>query len=141
MIVVAIIGILAAIALPAYQDYTRRAKVSEAMLAASACRTNITEVYASASSNPFPAAGAFGCEATAPSKFVALVATDGTGAVTVTSQNIGGGADGKLILTPMIGSVAAAGSADAGKAITSWKCAPAVSGGIPTKFLPGSCRG
>ena len=65
MIVVAIIGILAAIALPAYQDYTRRAKISEALLAASACRTNITEVYAASSSNPFPAAGGFGCEASA----------------------------------------------------------------------------
>ena len=45
MIVVAIIGILAAVALPAYQDYTKRAKMSEVILAASACRTSITEVY------------------------------------------------------------------------------------------------
>ena len=44
MIVVAIIGILAAVALPAYQDYTERAKMSEVVLAASACRTTITEV-------------------------------------------------------------------------------------------------
>ena len=49
MIVVAIIGILAAVALPAYSDYTKRAKVSEGILAASACRTTITEVYQSAS--------------------------------------------------------------------------------------------
>ena len=47
MIVVAIIGILAAVALPAYQDYTIRAKLSEVMLALSACRTSITEVYQS----------------------------------------------------------------------------------------------
>ena len=47
MIVVAIIGILAAVALPAYQDYTKRAKMSEVILAASACRTTITEVYQS----------------------------------------------------------------------------------------------
>ena len=45
MIVVAIIGILAAVALPAYQDYTVRAKMSEILLAMSACRTSITEVY------------------------------------------------------------------------------------------------
>ena len=44
MIVVAIIGILAAVALPAYQDYTVRAKMSEVMLAASSCRTGITEI-------------------------------------------------------------------------------------------------
>ena len=48
MIVVAIIGILAAVALPAYQDYTKRAKMSEVVLAASACRTSITEIYQSA---------------------------------------------------------------------------------------------
>src|ERR671928_1981833 len=47
MIVVAIIGILAAVALPAYQDYTVRAKMSEVILAMSACRTSITEVYQS----------------------------------------------------------------------------------------------
>ena len=49
MIVVAIIGILAAVALPAYQDYTVRAKMSEAILAASGCRTSITETIQSAS--------------------------------------------------------------------------------------------
>ena len=43
MIVVAIIGILAAVALPAYQDYTARAKVSEVVLAASTCRTAVSE--------------------------------------------------------------------------------------------------
>ena len=50
MIVVAIIGILAAVALPAYQDYTIRAKMSEVILAMSACRTSITEVYQSGGS-------------------------------------------------------------------------------------------
>jgi prepilin-type N-terminal cleavage/methylation domain-containing protein len=52
MIVVAIIGILAAVALPAYQDYTKRAKMSEVVLAASGCRTSITESYASLSAGP-----------------------------------------------------------------------------------------
>ncbi len=47
MIVVAIIGILAAVALPAYQDYTVRAKISEVVLAASACRTTVTETVQS----------------------------------------------------------------------------------------------
>ena len=52
MIVVAIIGILAAVALPAYQDYTVRAKMSEVMLAASACRTGITEIYQTGGTPP-----------------------------------------------------------------------------------------
>src|SRR5690554_854981 len=53
MIVVAIIGILAAVALPAYQDYTTRAKVSEIILAASSARTNLTEV--AITNSKFPA--------------------------------------------------------------------------------------
>ena len=52
MIVVAIIGILAAVALPAYQDYTVRAKMSEVILAMSACRTTITEVYQTGGTAP-----------------------------------------------------------------------------------------
>ena len=52
MIVVAIIGILAAVALPAYQNYTTRAKLSEVLLALGACRTSITEVYQSGGSGP-----------------------------------------------------------------------------------------
>ncbi len=142
MIVVAIIGILAAIALPAYQDYIKRAKLSEVILAASNCRTAVTEVYQAASSNPFPGSGQFGCEsAGSSSKYVASISTDPAGIVTVMSQNIGGGADGKINLTPFIGGAAAVGAADAGKQITTWKCGPAAAGGVPAKFLPGSCRG
>src|SRR5258706_2556195 len=63
MIVVAIIGILAAVALPAYQDYTARAKMSEAILAASACRTSVTETAQAAST--VPAGGFWWCESSA----------------------------------------------------------------------------
>src|SRR5471030_1833635 len=90
MIVVAIIGILAAVALPAYQDYTKRAKLSEVILAASACRTSITEVYQSNSAASLPVAGAWGCESsTASSKYVSAVTTDAVGGVQVTVQGIG----------------------------------------------------
>ena len=58
MIVVAIIGILAAVALPAYQDYVKRAKMSEGILAASACRTTISEVYQTATAGPGAGTGA-----------------------------------------------------------------------------------
>src|SRR2546427_12959140 len=61
MIVVAIIGILAAVALPAYQDYTVRAKMSEVILGMSACRTSITEEYQSGP-NTAPGANGWGCE-------------------------------------------------------------------------------
>src|SRR5579872_6723458 len=65
MIVVAIIGILAAIALPAYQDYAKRAKVSEGILAASACRTTITEYLQTNAALP-TTANTFGCESSSP---------------------------------------------------------------------------
>src|SRR5689334_5827307 len=67
MIVVAIIGILAAVALPAYQDYTVRAKMSEVILAMSACRTSITEVYQSGPGSA-PGNDGWGCEITTTSQ-------------------------------------------------------------------------
>src|SRR5204863_1730617 len=85
MIVVAIIGILAAVALPAYQDYTKRAKMSEVILAASACRTTITEVYQSGSQSTV-SANSWGCESSgAASKYVASIQTSSNGVVSVTS--------------------------------------------------------
>jgi len=144
MIVVAIIGILAAVALPAYQDYTVRAKMSEVVLAASACRTTITEVYQSGSGTA-PTAGNWGCEsASATSKYVASVATSDVGVVTVTATGFNNtDIDGKtIVLTPYASSTAAmAGATDMGKSVFQWKCGPAASGGMPSKYLPGSCRG
>ena len=146
MIVVAIIGILAAVALPAYQDYTKRAKLSEVVLAASACRTTITEVYQSASAST-PAAGAWGCESTSgtqSSKYVTSVSTDINGVVTVVATGIGDTTidTKKLLLTPYKDNTTAmVGSTDAGKAVFKWICGPAGTDGIPPKFLPGSCRG
>ena len=148
MIVVAIIGILAAVALPAYQDYTKRAKLSEVILAASACRTSISEVYQTNSAASLPAAGGWGCESsTSTSKYVRSVATDLNGGVIVTVQGIGDTAiDTKTVsLVP---------TATGGAAITTtaplaqWICGnPAVVNSgtalttVPPKFLPGSCRG
>lgn len=131
MIVVAIIGILAAVALPAYQDYTKRAKMSEVILAASACRTGITEIYQTTSAS-LPAAGGWGCESsTSTSKYVASIKTNATGSVQVTSQAIGTGADGTMFLVPTL-----AGTAPT-QSVTGWQCGP---GTILAKFLPGSCR-
>ena len=146
MIVVAIIGILAAIALPAYSDYTKRAKVSEGILAASACRTTITEVYQSASTTAKAFVGNdWGCESAAPStQYVSKIETDAVGVVTVTMDKIGdAGIDTKtLTLTPFedvkLTVVMKGIPTDAGKQVAGWKCEP---GTISAKFLPGSCRG
>jgi len=127
MIVVAIIGILAAVALPAYQDYTRRAKVSELILAASACRTSISEVTQSASS--LPGANNWGCEsASSTSQYVASIVTSDAGVVTVTAQNIPG-VTGTITLTPNP-------TPTPGGTISSWTCG----GSIDPKYRPGSCK-
>jgi len=142
MIVVAIIGILAAVALPAYQDYTKRAKLSEVVLAASACRTTITEVYQSATSAP--TANNWGCESSgASSKYVQSIVTDDNGVVTATAQNIDAtNIDGKSIdLVPYSDDTTTMVAADAGKSVYKWICGPTAANPIPAKYLPGSCRG
>ena len=139
MIVVAIIGILAAVALPAYQDYTRRAKMSEVVLAASACRTTITEVIQSSTSS-LPGANAWGCEsASASSKYVLSVATSAAGVVTVMPQNITGVSTG-VTLTPCANAdTGACVAPTAGQTVAKWVCAPTDT--TQAKYLPGSCRG
>jgi len=145
MIVVAIIGILAAVALPAYQDYTMRAKMTEVILAASGCRTAITETVQSASSQ-LPAADAWGCESSVPtSKYVAKVETSNAGLITVTSQGIknktnGTAEGGKVMLAPLKDATTLLTNTDTGVKIYAWRC-----GGdgtdVDAKYLPGSCRG
>ena len=144
MIVVAIIGILAAVALPAYQDYTIRAKMSEVVLAASACRTTITEVYQTGASTAGPGANGWGCEsAAAASKYVASVVTDANGVVTVTAQGFSNTSiDGKTIdLTPYKDATTKLTTATMNIAIFKWVCGPGVTNPMPSKYLPGSCRG
>jgi type IV pilus assembly protein PilA len=147
MIVVAIIGILAAVALPAYQDYTKRAKMSEVVLAASACRTTITEVYQSGSVTQI-AAGGWGCEQTgsAPSKYVKAVTTDDKGVITVEAQGFGDtNIDTKKVsLTPYHDDATPKNPATENhmsSPVFKWVCGPAGTDGMPPKFLPGSCRG
>ncbi len=146
MIVVAIIGILAAVALPAYQDYAIRAKVSEIVLAASQCRTSVTETIQS-SRTAFPVANAWGCEASAPTKYVARVATDGVGVITVTAASaanapdLKGAAGGVITLTPYANNTTPIAATDLGATVFKWVCGPASTGGMPAKYLPGSCRG
>ncbi len=155
MIVVAIIGILAAVALPAYQDYTARAKVSEVVLAASTCRTAVTEASQTGLSSGAPsAADAFSCgeggTAAAPkSQYVQTISTSTAGVITVTARNIDAAVNGKtLLLTPYSDAGASTASlandfaAGSAKPVLAWKCGPgAAATGIPTKYLPSSCRG
>ena len=137
MIVVAIIGILAAVALPAYQDYTVRAKASEVILAASSCRTSITETVQTTSST-LPAGGAWGCESsTSTSKYVSTIQTNPNGAIKVTAANLGGSAVGSIVLAPA-NAAGVVTTPTVGGVIAAWVCGPANS--FPPKYLPGSCR-
>ena len=140
MIVVAIIGILAAVALPAYQDYTVRAKMSEVILAMSACRTSITEVYQTGGTAP--AANSWGCEAGVTSKFVKALTTSANGMVTGEIQNISTDVNGKFVtLTPLANATTTANATTMmGSGLYGWLCG-STGTTLNTKYLPGSCRG
>ena len=126
MIVVAIIGILAAIALPAYQDYTKRAHVSEGMSLSAGAKSAVTETYASTGTFPGDNATA-GLDTAANIKGNAVtsvtVVTDGVIEVLFDNTKVG---TGKLVFTPN----------DEGGSI-SWVCS---GDGLEAKLLPASCR-
>ena len=147
MIVVAIIGILAATALPAYQDYTTRAKMSEVILAASSCRTTITEVYQNLDNDDTVGANGWGCETTtAASKYVASIQTSADGVITVTSQGMANAANdatgGQIVLTPYVdASTVMTVASDEGKSVYEWRCDGGGTTPVLDRFLPASCRG
>jgi type IV pilus assembly protein PilA len=136
MIVVAIIGILAAIGIPAYQDYMNRSKVSEAMAAAAACKTSVAE-YAAANGTLPDSADTAGCGSTATKYVSAIAVSDGI--ISVTLQNVAAGANGKkLILSPAKDAAVSAAAAD-GDTILGWHCGTDAAA-ADYKFFPASCR-
>ena len=146
MIVVAIIGILAAVALPAYQDYTVRSKVSEVVLAASACRTGITETVQAVNGGTIPT-GALpqSCDIKV-TKFVASGSANDAGKITVQANStnlpqLPAGSE-NLTLVPMKTGPAVLTAADGGVQIEGWRCGNSGDGTtIAPKYLPSSCRG
>jgi type IV pilus assembly protein PilA len=140
MIVVAIIGILAAIAIPAYQDYTVRSKVTELINSAGVCKTSVAEYYQSLGAMPTGGATQAGCSNIGTANSAPpIVAT--TGEVQINASGtlltqLGGAATGMFAYLPA--------TASAGAPITAWVCSkngtPAASTTIISKYLPATCR-
>ena len=139
MIVVAIIGILAAVALPAYQNYTTRAKLSEVVLALAACRTTITEVYQTGGTAP--GANNWGCEGVT-SKYLGNLATDDDGVVIATIAGISAVVNGTTVtMIPMVTvGTPAVVTTDMGKGLKAWTCGGAGTT-VNSQYLPSTCRG
>ena len=130
MIVVAIIGILAAVALPAYQDYTVRAKVSEVMLAASSAKVPVAEFAQTYGRLPGAASVSVSSQS---STYVASLTWDGTQIVATANANLGAtDANGKAIMmTP---------SDPTSNPVLTWTCRGATGNAMPNKYLPSSCK-
>ncbi|MEQ1117966.1 prepilin-type N-terminal cleavage/methylation domain-containing protein [Acinetobacter junii] len=156
MIVVAIIGILAAVALPAYQDYTARAKVSEVVLAASTCRTAVSEASQTGFAATPTAADSFGCgeggSSSSPlSQYVEQITTSAAGRIAVKARNISQLGTTNLWVSFLpysdpnltTNSVAADFNRASVKVVKGWKCQGGDltgANGIEAKYLPASCR-
>lgn len=137
MIVVAIIGILAAVALPAYQDYTVRAKMSEALLAGSAGKTTIAEFFQN--KGYMPASGTsvswqgITTNKVASTDYTNKSATEGI--ITITLQ--GGGAVHKDVDSKTVDMT---GSGNSTTGIINWTCTSGATNGVNPKYLPSSCK-
>jgi type IV pilus assembly protein PilA len=145
MIVVAIIGILAAIALPAYQDYTTRAKISEVVLQVDGCKSAVAEYMQSAGTFPTTTDQA-GCSSTITTKYMKAGLTVGATSVITSGaiQNTSSTADTTTVsMVPTSDNARSvpyvAADFTAGKPIQGWACYT----GAPTtsyKLFPANCR-
>jgi type IV pilus assembly protein PilA len=133
MIVVAIIGILAAVAIPAYQDYTVRARVTEGLSLASAAKVLVAENAANASSSL-----STGYNSPAATSNVSSVAVDGTtGQITVSyTTRVAASGSNTIILVPTSGGTALAANTPPTDRI-SWACN---TGTLAAKYRPAECR-
>ena len=128
MIVVAIIGILAAVALPAYQDYTVRARVSEGLALSAAAKLAVAETVQDEGQDDFGTLdqAATGYDLASPTKYVSDITIGASGVITITSVNTGADTDPTLTLTP-----------DFASGRVEWVCL--VTSGL-SQHVPGECR-
>jgi type IV pilus assembly protein PilA len=142
MIIVSIIGMLASVALPAYQEYVARSKMSEVLLSLSACRTTVAETLQSSSSMPF--GGNWSCESQAGivvGNYVEAVETSDEGAIRVEIRNINALVNGQHVMMRPWPGVARAASVSLGDRIALWDCGPAPTNTNDiSNMIPASCR-
>ena len=141
MIVVAIIGILAAVALPAYQDYVARAQVTEGVTLASGLKTNMSETFATKGTCPVntdantAAAAGLAQDTAINGKYVLKVTTGGaavaTGGCTITATFKGAG----VVATPLVNATVILTLSNANSGSFNWTCTSA----IAQKYLPTGC--
>ena len=145
MVVVAIVGVLTAIALPLYRDYSVRARISEVILASSPCRTSVSETVQSATQPDLTSLLQGSCEI-APSQYVMSGSVTPDGGIRIEARSLGGGIpdNSAIIMEPITATGPLVGLSAGGATILNWRCAPVpgVGGrvGIDLRFLPASCR-
>ena len=131
MIVIAILGILMAIAIPAYQDYTVRAKVSEGVMMAAPAKLAVAETASSVGGLDKVTAANSGYVFPGATTYVSNIAiTDATGVITITTTNTGANPDPVLTLTPV--------EISSGSGQLQWTCATNAG---TAKYVPANCRG
>ena len=138
IISICIAAILGSIALSQLRDYTRRAKISEVVMALSRCKNTVTENFLTLDSAPAP--GKWGCEGSGGSYYAGNIQTSSDGVIRVPISNLDGLMNGRYIyLVPGKASGAAMSApADLGKGIASWICG---SDWSPVRnALPVNCR-
>tara|TARA_B110000967_G_scaffold71644_1_gene74147 strand:- start:815 stop:1276 length:462 start_codon:yes stop_codon:yes gene_type:complete len=137
MIVIAIIGILSAVALPAYSDYTNRAKMAEVLLAASTCRTEVTEMIQSGSATQDKLKAA-SCETSDPTKYVTSVTVSGAGVISVAVPS--SIVAGTVTMSPKKSTDGTGNTVNinGSERIASWVCNSTTT--ALDKLLPSSCR-
>jgi type IV pilus assembly protein PilA len=135
MIVVAIIGILAAIAIPAYQDYTVRSKMTEAVAGMSAAKVAVSEYFQSQGSMPIDA-GVAGFTTDIQAKYLARISYDQTASNTATLIGVITGNLGGNTTTNETVELRASGNDNR----VEWDCRPGANDPVATKYLPADCR-
>jgi len=143
MIVVAIIGIIASVAMPGYRSYTVRAKVSEAILALSNCRATVHDIYLNG--NDLPGVDNWGCEVEKPSRYIERIRTTNEGLVRLTLGNEIQDlrvALHDITLTPLNGVGSPMREEDLGTPPRRWRCgSPGDGTDVKADYLPSTCRG